>query len=942
MTPIKKLRELCRRLLFYFGRGRFDRELDDEIDFHLEMKARAKIQDGIGPADARIAAKQQFGNQTRLKERSREMWSFRWIDEAVKDLQYTLRMTRKSPVFASVVILSLALAIGANTAIFSLVDAVLLKQLPVKNPNQLVLFGWSGGRHTYTPSHSGDMMEDPNTGLTLGSSLSLPMFQRMREQNQTLTDLFAFSPIYTNINVSVDSRAEIATGQLVSGGYYKGLGVAPAIGRIITEDDDKTGADPVAVITYRYWKERFALDPGILEKPAFINGLSFAIIGVTQPGFESALDIYHSADVSVPLAAEPIIMPRASDSAETWDQWLRIMGRLKPGATIEQARANFEPAVQQCAMEGLRDYVAKNPSPEYADPVPPALTAISGSQGEMFGRRVYAQQFYALLAIVGLVLLIACVNVANLLLARSGARQKEIAARIALGAGRFRLIRQLLTESLFLALAGGVAGFILAYWARSLIGPASIIQSDQPNVDMSLDFRVLAFTAAASILTGIVFGIAPALKATSINPGPALKESAPSGNLGRSPLSLGKSLIVVQVALSIVLLVGAGLFLRTLWNLQRVDYGFDAKNVLLFDVNPSLNGYKGDRLGIIYQQIADRLDAMPGVKSSTVSLYPILKGWGWGQGIPKAPGAKKAPDPNEQYFSFPVRNNFFETMRIPLLAGREFNDRDNAGSPNVAIVNQAFVRLVFDNDVPVGQHFQFDRPDGPLVFQVIGIAKDSIYRHLRKAPQPIVYYPFQQQIKELDRLGEGMTYEVRASGDPYALVPSIREAVRSIDSKIAILNVKTQTQQIDEMMSRERLFALMTVALGALVLILAGLGLYGVMQYNVTRRTREIGIRMALGAGAAKVLGQVMRETLVLVAIGIAFGVAASYAATRVISAAWVGINEQDSLLFGVTPHDPVSLGLATVFLLAVAGLAGYLPARKAARVDPIAALRFD
>jgi predicted permease len=942
MTLRKKLREIFRRLLFYLRRDRFDRELEDEISFHLEMKARARMLDGMQPAQARLAASRQFGNETRLKERSREMWSFQWIEDISIDLRYTLRMIRKSPVFASVVILSLTLAIGANTAIFSIVDAVLLKTLPVKNPSELVLFGWSGGTHTYVVGHSGDMAKDPYTGLTLGSSLSSPMFHRMLEQNQTLTDLFAFAPIYTDVNLSVDNRAEIATGQLVSGGYYKGLGVSPIMGRIITDDDDRTGADPVAVITYRYWKERFALDPAILEKPAFINGLPFTIIGVTQPGFESPLDIYRSADISLPFAAEPIINYRPSESAETWNQSLRIMGRLKPGATIEQARANFEPAVQQSAMEGLRDYLAKYPTPEYADPVPPNLTAIPGSQGEMFGRREYAQQLYTLLTIVGLVLLIACVNVANLLIARSGARQKEIAARIALGAGRFRLIRQLLTESLFLALAGGVAGFILAYWARSLIGPASIIQSDHQNVDMSLDFRVLAFTAAASIATGIIFGIAPALKATSVNPGPALKESAPSGSLGRSLLSLGKSLIVVQVALSIVLLVAAGLFIRTLWNLQRVDYGFDAKNVLLFDVNPSLNGYKGDRLGDIYRQISERLDAIPGVKSSTVSLYPMLKGWGWGQGIPRVPEARKVPDPNEQYFSFPVRNNFFETMHIPLLAGREFDDRDNPGSLKVAIVNQAFVRLVFDDDVPVGQHFQFDRPGGPLVFQVVGIAKDSIYRHLRKAPQPIIYYPFQQQIKELDRLGEGMTYEVRASGDPSALVPAIRDAVRSIDSKIAILNVKTQTQQIDEMMSRERIFASMTVVLGVLVLILAGLGLYGVMQYNVTRRTREIGIRMALGAGTRSVLGQVMRETLILVAIGITLGIASSYVVTRLASAAWIGLNDQDRLLFGVTPHDPLSIAIATLFLLAVATIAGYLPARRAARVDPIAALRYD
>jgi len=462
---------------------------------------------------------------------------------------------------------------------------------------------------------------------------------------------------------------------------------------------------------------------------------------------------------------------------------------------------------------------------------------------------------------------------------------------------------------------------------------------------MTLDLRVFGFAAAISIATGIIFGIAPALKAASIEPGPALKESAPSGSFGRSPLSLGKSLIVVQVALSIVLLVGAGVFLRTLRNLQKVDYGFDARNVLLFDVNPSLNGYRGERLGIIYQQIAERLDAIPGVKSSTISLYPFLKGSGWGQGRPSVPGVKKVkkvPASIERVYSFPVRNNFFETMGITLLSGRGFDDRDSAGSPKVAIVNQAFVQLVFDEDMPVGQHFQFNRPDGPRVFEVVGIAKDTIYQDLRKAPQPIVYYPLQQQLQELDRMAEGMTYEVRASGDPLALVPAIREAVGSIDSKLPILNVKTQTQQIDEILRRERVFASTTVALGLLVLILAGLGLYGVMQYNVTRRTREIGIRMALGAGAARVLGQVMRDVLVLVAIGSVFGVGASYAATRLISAAWIGIDDKKPLLFGVTPHDPVSLVMATLFLLAVAAIAGYLPARKAARVDPIRALRYD
>jgi predicted permease len=937
----RKIKELGRRIAFYFRRDRFDRELDAEIRFHLEMKAREKTLDGIPPEDALMIARRQFGNDARLKERSREMWAFRWIDTTVKDIQYGCRMIKKNPGFAGVIVLSLALAIGVNTAIFSLADAVLLKTLPVKNPDQLVLFGWSGPRNVAITGHSGYWSTDRKTGLSEGSSLSSAMFEQMQRQNQTLNDLFAFYPISTNLNVSVHNQAEIASGQFVSGGYYKGLGASPIIGRTIGEEDDKAGADPVAVITYDYWKERFGRDPAIIGQPAYINGLPFTIVGITQPGFDGAAGVVRSADVSMPLAFVSEVTRKPSRMADRSLCWLRIMGRLKPGVAIEQARANFEPAVQQCAMEALREDLAKHPSPELESAVPPNLTAISGSQGEMFDRRNYGKQLYMLLIIVGLVLLIACINVANLLLARAGARQKEIAARIALGAGRLRLIRQLLTESLLFAAAGGLAGLLLATTKGFLRG-VSLTGGSPLTVDMSLDLRILAFSAVVSIATGILFGIAPAIRATGIDPGPALKENAAAQSGGRSRFGLGKILIVAQVGLSLVVLVGAALFLQTLRNLQHVDYGFDAHNVLLFDVNPSLNGYKGERLGNFYQQVAERLDNIPGVKSASISLYPMLKGWGWGEGTPKVPGAKKVPDPEEHVYLFPVRDNFFDTMRIPLLAGRRFDSRDAPGSTKVAIVNQAFVRLCFDDDAPVGQHFQFNSDDGPRVFEVAGIVKDSIYQDLRRAPRPIVYFPFQQQMDEIDSMGEGMTYEVRAAGDPNALVPAIREVVRSIDSKVPVVDVKTQIEQIDEIMGRERAYAGLTAALGVLVLVLAGLGLYGVMAYNVTRRTREIGIKMALGAGARRVLGNVMLDTIALVIVGIAFGIAGTYAATRYISATLIGLDEERSLLFGVTPHDPAGIALAALFMLAVAVLAGYLPARRAARVDPLVALRYE
>src|SRR5581483_4364981 len=415
-----------------------------------------------------------------------------------------------------------------------------------------------------------------------------------------------------------------------------------------------------------------------------------------------------------------------------------------------------------------------------------------------------------------------------------------------------------------------------------------------------------------------------------------LKDTTGAASPGRSRLTMGKSLIVIQVGLSVVLLVGAGLFLRTLRNLQRVDYGFDAQNLLLFDVNPSLNGYKGEALRNVYKQITDRLNTIPAVKSATISMYPFMRGDSWQWGEPKVPGGKKAFDPNTSCYLLAVGNNFFQTMQMPLLAGRQFDSRDTASSPGVAIVNQTFVRLTFDDDKPIGEHFEFDIPRGKQVFEVAGIVKDSIYEDLRSAPPPIVYFPYEQHMADIDRFAEGMTYEVRTSGDPIAIVPAVMDLMRSIDSKTPIENIKTQPDQIDEALSDERVFAKFTSALGLLVLILAGIGLYGVMSYNVTRRTREIGIRMALGAGAKRVLAQVMRETLLIVSTGVIFGAAGSYFATNVISAAWFGIDDRPNMLFGVGPHDPFSIVLAALFLLVVAAIAGYLPARRAARVDPL------
>jgi predicted permease len=946
MRLSKKLRAVYRRARFYFHQPEFDRELEAEMRFHLDMKAAAKEQQGMPAESARLEARRQFGNLTLIHERSRDMWAFRWLETLAQDLRYAVRMIAKSPGLSSVVVLSMALAIGANTAIFSLVDAVLLKTLPVKNPQELVLLGWAspaqGG--SAVDSHSGSIAPDPATGQRVGSSLTSREFDRMREANQTLSDLFAFAPIYNQLNVSADGQSSVSTGQYVSGGYYKGLGVQAVLGRTITDGDDEQGAEPVAVVTYDYWKKRFASDPGVIGRPVNINGLPFSIIGVTPPKFQGALSVGETAEVSVPLASQPLVDRQPSLAAQPSQWWLRVMGRLKPGATIEQVRANLEGPFQQSAMEGHQEYLAIHPDPRRNDASAPVLTGVSGSPGEMWGRKQYGQQLFVLLVIVGLVLLIACVNTANLLLARSGARGKEIAVRIAVGAGRLRLIRQLLTESLTLAAVGGLAGFIFANWLKNALIPALPWREGALTLDTRLDLRVLAFTAATSVATGIIFGIAPALRATRIDPGPVLKDNAANQSSGRSRLRLGKTLVVVQVALSLLLLVGAGLFVRTLRNLQQVDTGFDPDNLLLFEINPSLNGYKGEAVAGLYQQVSQRLKAVPGVKSIAMSQFALLKGWEWSTEGIKVVGAQTQPDEDKGTDLLAVGANFLETMRIPLLHGRGLEASDAGATAKVAVVSASFAKRFFPDQDPVGHSINWEGNKSGEI-QIVGVAGDIRYDGLRNDAPAIAYLPFLQQIAELDSQGGGMTFEVRTigDGDPDALAPAIRDTVRSIDSNLPIFDIKTQRGQIDESLGNERLFATFTGVLGALALLLACMGLYGVMSYNVSRRSGEIGIRMALGADAGKLLRQVMFETMGVVVIGTAFGVAASLAATRVISSQWFGVGGGDSgLLFGITAHDPVVIGLAAFFLLAVSAVAGLVPARRASRIDPLIALRCE
>ena len=835
-----------------------------------------------------------------------------------QDLRYGMRMLVKNPVITAVAILSLALGIGANTAMFSLVDAMLLKMLPVKNPEQLVLLNWTSGPRPIMSSLQGYNSTDPVTGQRTSTSFSYPVFEQLRDRNQSLSDLFAFAEI-GRLNVSIDGQAELASGQLVSGGYYDGLGVQPIAGRAITNEDDDTSAPPVAVVSYGYWKRRFGQDLSAVGRSINLNGNHFTIIGIAPPKFSGTLQVGTAPEITIPMAMQALVRPRGSLLKDSDYWWLQMIGRLKPNVTDQQARADLDVIFQQSLSSDAKLSQRKNHDT-------PQLEVKPGGQGLSEDRREYSEPLLILMSVVGLVLLIACANIANLLLARAASRQKEIAVRLALGASRLRLIRQLLTESVLLASIGGLFGLLLSFWGKDLIVSLLPPSSNSFALDLTTDVRVLAFTGAVSLLTGILFGLAPAFRATRTDLTSALKNIAGTQGRGGRRLSLSKALVVVQVALSLLLMIGAGLFVRTLQNLERVDMGFNPDNVLLFKIDPTLNGYKGERLVNLYDQIAERVRAVPGVRSVGMSFTNLIGG-GSSTINMSLPGYTPQPGENMHVGLQFIGGDFFDAMEIPLLAGRKLGPQDNAKSAKVAVINQTMARTFFHEENPTGKRFSFGSDNKEGKVEVVGVVRDAKNDSLRKEIQPTAYIPYNQD-EDLGR----MSFEVRSAGDPTETVAAIRQAVQAIDGNLPLFDVRTQVEQINKALAAERLFATLSTGFGLLALLLACIGLYGIMSYGVARRTQEIGIRMALGARPGNILWLVLRETLLLVLIGVVLGVPAALATTQLIS----------SMLFGLTPTDPATIAIAITVMLAVAIFAGYLPARRAARVDPWVALRYE
>ena len=853
-----------------------------------------------------------------------------------QDLRYGVRMLMKQKGVTAIAVLSLALGIGANTALFSVVDAVLLKTLPVKDPEQLALFEWRAGRSFRTSGMD---------GYEETSLFRHELFTRMRQAHAAapdspLSDFFAFAPL-RELNAVVGQQAEVISGQFVSGGYYAGLGVQPVLGRAITDEDDRAGAAPVVVLSHQFWQERFSANPAVIGQTLKLNQQSFTIIGVTPPAFNGALQVSERPAITVPIASEPLLRGESSNLGTVnrpgyW--WLDLMGRLKPGATYDQARASLNSAFQAAALEVMPP-PRRADQPAELDPKDyPRLLAESGSRGMLDERRDYAPVIYGLFIVVALVLLIACANLANLLLARAASRNAEISVRLAVGAGRGRLIRQLLTESLLLAGLGGALGALFALWGNSAL--LALTDKDTGlvpgNVDLSVNWRVLAFTLAVSLLTGVLFGLAPAWRAAKLDLATSLKQSRrTTGAVSR----LSKGLIVAQVALSLLLLVGAGVFLRTLHNLQRVNLGFNQEKLLVFCLQPDQGGYKDERLAQFYQRLFARVDSLPGVRAATFGRVPLIARENWTNGI-LLPGEVAETAPPHSTTRQMVRENYFATLEISFLRGRNFTAQDDARAPQVAIVNQTFAREFFPDDDVLGKQITF-RGDKRTV-EIVGVVADSKYTSQRRDIKPLLYTPWQQ-------VGEGigkMYFMLRTVGEPTALAATVRQVVRELDSNLPVTEIGSQTARSQATLGQERLSARLLSFFGGLALLLAAIGLFGVLAYSVSQRTNEIGIRMALGAQTANVLRLVLGQGLKLVLLGLVVGAAVGYGLKRSLASqsfehgTWQA--RMADQLYGVSVTDPLTVAVIALLLTLVALLACWIPARRATKVDPMIALRCD
>jgi predicted permease len=933
------LRSFAARLCGFLRGERRDAEFDDEVQEHLQLLAERFVAQGMSREEAGAAARRQFGNTTLLQEDRRELRTLPSIESLWHDLRYGLRMLRKSPGFTAVAVLTLALGIGANTGIYSFMDALLMRPLPVADPASLVALKWHITakkvlENTVVHHGRGYFDDDPKLG-TISLIFPYPAFELLRKSSSALSVVFAYHPA-GKLNLFAKQQADITGGEYVSGDYFRGLGIVPVAGRLIAGDDDQAGASAVVVLSYGFAQARFGYAAAAVGQKVLIDNIPFTVIGVTPRRF-FGVDPSKAPDLYLPLHADLLLDPERTPGVidryhDEYYYWIEMMGRLQPGVTLAQAQAGLGAVFDAwVAATATTDLERKNL---------PRFLLQDSATGEDRRRGDYSQILGILLAMVGLILAIACANIANLLLARSEARRREMAIRLSIGAGRWRVIQQLLAESLLLALLGGGAGILVALWSMRFLTHVLFAGSEPFALRPELNSGVLAAALLLTVATGLLFGLAPALRAARVDPMPVLKESqTASPRAGAQPrFGLSRMLVVLQLALCLLLLVGANLFVRTLANLHSLDMGFDRKNLLLFKVNARQAGHRDPEILSLYNDLDTRLAAIPGVRSATMANSPLIGAgaWGWPVVPVGQPRPEHAPTGRGSGFSrlathvLSVAPGFFDTMRIPLLAGREFTERDREGTALVAIVNQAWAKVNFGSRNPIGQSvISFGLHGKPRQMEIVGLARDARYDDLRGEFPAIVYLPLEQ---DPGLPVDEMTFFLRTAGDALGYGSAVREIVHQTDPRIPVEALSTQTAQIEGEIVPETLFARLCTAFALLSLAIACVGLYGTTSYAVARRTSEIGIRMALGARREAVVWMVLQDVLALAIAGLAIGLPVAMGASKLV----------ESIIFGVKPGDPRALASALTILLSAALLAGYLPSRKASKTDPMAALRHE
>jgi putative ABC transport system permease protein len=895
------------RIRSLFRRGAVENELDEELRDHLERRTEEGVANGLNAEAARRAALLELGGIEQRKEECRDLRGVRWLEEFLQDLRYGFRLLRKNPGFSAIVILALALGLGANTALFSLFHSVLLGALPVRNPEQLVVLS--------TVNENADSI----------TSFSYPMYRELRDRNAVFSGMIAQAG--AEMNASYAGESEKAKGELVSGNYFEMLGVRPWRGRLFSQADDQTpGGHPVAVLSYDYWQRRFGGDPGIVGGKLILNNRPMTVVGVTPPGFYGT-DLSEASDIRVPMMMATVFRPFPANRLQnSGHQWMEVLARRKPNLSIAQAEAGLDVLYRQVHEAEIQQLPAR--IGEYNKRLARSshVKLLPGSQGL---RQLQEQFSHALLILFGItliILLITCANLANLFLARNAARSREIAMRLALGATRRRLMRQWLTESLLFALSGGALGVIVAVWTQSAL-LHFLPASERMNLGrITLDPAVFGFALVAAVATAIVFGIIPALQ---ISRG-ALAPQRGDPRLAQSDMSprhFRGALVLLQIALSLPLLIGAGLFLHSLRNLKTIAPGFDENRVVLASLNPSLNGYPPERVRALYDEFLTHVRALPGVRSAALATGVVLSG-GWDAIGVTVEGYQPREGEDMNPYSNNVSPDYFATMRMPIVAGRDFNEHDNSKSGSVGIINQTMARYFFGNRNPVGKHFGTDAAAiHALDIEIIGVVQDAKYVSLKEKPKRHFYVPVAQQPQLFD-----MTLHLRTNGDPRPVVSLLRETLQEIDPNVPLYDVSTLETQLDDSLARDRLITWLSTAFGVLATLLATIGLYGVIAFSVAQRTREIGIRMALGAQRFDVLRLVLQQVAFLVLGGLALGIFISLGGVRALG----------SLLYGIEATDPLAFLGAAAVLLGAAVLAAFSPARRATHVNPTVALRYE